>query len=487
MEMSTIANNVSLSELNADKIQALLPNIILMVLVTTVSLLFNITVMWIRWRKMSETTDLRKYIPYLALLDMISTLISGTIFIYLNIVLWKHSLFCVMGRFAIKVTQCISALFVLFVAVQRYLKICHFLKHGFTKTIKIFVLIGCFTILVIKAFPEFILSARNADRKSELTNYECTEKLSVIFIIFDNFMMLLVIVAILLIYILCIFAIFKRSNRVSKHTTKKKRPRSPKQPKRKRKQNDLYYYTVGKSFGIILKCDEISKDTMSFAKSNLELGKPYKERKSIKNVSYKNEFHKKLKTDCTAQNMKNGSKVNAKHNEESSLSNNRISKRSFSVEDISHTKVRKVTRFASAINIPELSDQAAKGRNNPSCSFHSEMDESTVNIFDNNRKPKKTKMAAARRSHKYKMINTVLILIMLSMIIGYLPEIVLNMIDIFTPSWVLQMQDTTRSFYQLFKRFYVITYITNPILYNLMDVEFVEHLRSIFQTCRREA
>ncbi|CAC5374916.1 NTSR1 [Mytilus coruscus] len=266
----------------------------------------------------------------------------------------------------------------------------------------------------------------------------------------------------------------------------KKKPRSAKKPKRKRKQNDLYYYTVGKSFGIILKCDEISKDTMSFAKSNLELGKPYKERKSIKNVFFKNNFHKTQKTDFTAQNMKNGSKVNAKNNEEFSLSNNRISKRSFSVEDISHTKVRKVTRFASAFNIPELSNQVEKGRNNPSCSFHSEPDESTVNIFDYNRKPKKTKMAAARRSHKYKMINTVLILIILSMIIGYLPEIVLNMIDIFTPSWMLHMQDTTRSFYQLFKRFYVITYITNPILYNLMDVEFVEHLRSIFQTCRRE-
>ena len=504
MEKSTIANNVSLSELNAEKIQALLPNIFLMVLITTVSLLFNITVMLIRWTKMSETTDLRKYIPYLALLDMISTLISGIIFIYLNInvVLWKHPLFCKMSTFAIKVTQCISALFVLFVAVQRYLKICHFLKHGFSKTIKIFVLIGCFTILIIKSFPEIILSdiARIPDRKSGLTSFECTHsskknKLSVIFIIFDNFMMLLVIVAILLIYILCIVAIFKRSDKVSKHITKKHKSRSAKIPplsakktKRKRKKNDLYYYTVGKSFGIILKCDEISKDTMTFAKSNLELGKPYKERKSIKNITYKNDFHKKHKVEfsSSALNLKDGSEVTARKNEESYSGNNRISKRSFSVEDISNVKVEKVTRFASAINIHELSEQATRGSNNQSYSFNSDVDESTFNINDYNRKQKKTKMAAAKRSHKYKMINTVLILIMISMIIGYIPEIVLNMIDIFIPSWVLNMEDSTRSLYQLLRRLYVVTYITNPILYNLMDVEFVEHLKSIFQKCRRD-
>jgi TRAP-type C4-dicarboxylate transport system permease small subunit len=73
-----LENTSDMLEFNNQKIaDMLLPNTILMLAGCALSIVGNITVMHIHWRKLNSADNFRKFIPYLALSDCIGSVVCS--------------------------------------------------------------------------------------------------------------------------------------------------------------------------------------------------------------------------------------------------------------------------------------------------------------------------------------------------------------------------------------------------------------------------
>jgi hypothetical protein len=421
--------NITIDDLNSQRTLIYLPNTICMCFVLLDSYILNSIVIWIRWGKMKKTYDLRKYIPYLSLCDLISSIVAGTVFLYdnLNSVLWQHALFCKLGNFAVKITQCASLLFVLFIAVQRYLKICHFSEHGFTKTIKALVLLACVFVLSIKSFPEIVLyqSAHEWDKQTGLKTIICTHstkehKWPNLFIAIDNILMLLIVSVIVFVYMLIAEQLKHRSRTATKKSViPKEQEQTTNNRKRKEYPNDIYYHTIGSSFIVAFNGSPISTDA---ANATIRINP---------NAKCKQNEHQKQKY----KNMKSMTYS----------SNSNMPKVTWESSSTSDSCQRAVT------NAPTVNSSTSK--------FETE------------------KFAHSKHYHQFNIIKALFVSIALITIIGYLPEIVLRMLEITQPTLFSEVTNVKRSIVRMLKRLYIVTYVTNSLLYNIVDVTFMTQLR----------
>lgn len=67
--------------------------------------------------------------------------------------------------------------------------------------------------------------------------------------------------------------------------------------------------------------------------------------------------------------------------------------------------------------------------------------------------------------------------IALIIFICYLPVIVLSLLEITQPTFFFEVTDVKRSIVRMLKRLYIVTYVTNSLLYNIMDIPFMTQLR----------
>jgi hypothetical protein len=87
------------------------------------------------------------------------------------------------------------------------------------------------------------------------------------------------------------------------------------------------------------------------------------------------------------------------------------------------------------------------------------------------------KFAHSKHYHQFNIIKALFVSIALITIIGYLPEIVLRMLEITQPTLFSEVTNVKRSLVRMLKRLYIVTYVTNSLLYNIVDVTFMTQLR----------
>lgn len=409
MASNNTAVNITIDELNSQRTLLYLPNTICMCSIFLASYILNSIVIWIRWGKMKKTYDLRKYIPYLSLCDLISSIVAGIVFLYdnFNSVLWHHALFCKLGNFVVKITQCASLLFVLFISVQRYLKISNFSEHGFTKTIKALVLLACIFVLSIKSFPEIVLyqSTHEWDKQTGLKTIICTHstkenKWSNLFIAIDNILMFLIVSVIVFVYMLSAVQLTERSRTVTKKPViLKEQEQTTNNRKRKKYPNDIYYHTIGRSFLVAF------------------YGSP-------------------ISTDATNDTFRINRNAKCKQN------------------------VPKVKRESNS-----TSGSCQRAATNAPIANSSKSKLETV------------KFAHSKHHHQFTRVKAMFVSIALIIFICYLPVIVLSLLEITQPTFFFEVTDVKRSIVRMLKRLYIVTYVTNSLLYNIMDIPFMTQLR----------
>jgi len=421
--------NITIDELNSQRTLIYLPNTICMCSILLASYILNSIVIWIRWGKMKKTYDLRKYIPYLSLCDLISSIVAGIVFLYdnLNSVLWQHALFCKLGNFVVKITQCASLLFVLFIAVQRYLKISHFSEHGSTKTIKTLVLVACIFVFSIKSFPEIVLyqSTHEWDKQTGLKTIICThrtkeKKWSNLFIAIDNILTFLIVSVIVFVYMLSAVQLRHRSRTATKKPViPKEQEQTTNNRKRKEYPNDIYYHTIGKSFLVAFYGSPISTDA---ANDTFRINPNAK----CKQNKHQKQIYKNMKSMTYS-------------------SNSNVPKVKWESNSTSGSCQRAVT------NAPTVNSSKSKLE--------------TV------------KFAHSKHYHQFNRIKAMFVSIALIILICYLPVIVLSMLEITQPTFFSEVTDVKRSIVRMLKRLYIVTYVTNSLLYNIMDVTFMTQLK----------
>jgi hypothetical protein len=138
-ENTTWKNIPDMLEFNNQKISdILLPNTILMLVGCALSVVGNITVMHIHWRKLNSADSFRKLIPYLALSDCIGSIVCCIISTVQNFfwLKWFNSTTCKVRWVLMRSVQAISISFLVAIAFQRFFKICRPFKTGIPKITK---------------------------------------------------------------------------------------------------------------------------------------------------------------------------------------------------------------------------------------------------------------------------------------------------------------------------------------------------------------
>ena len=172
-ENTTWKNIPDMLEFNNQNISdILLPNTILMLVGCALSVVGNITVMHIHWRKLTSADSFRKLIPYLALSDCIGSIICCIISTVQNFfwLKWFNSTTCKVGWVLMRSVKSISISFLVVIAFQRFFRICRPFKTGIPKITKCVYAMATVVFIILQSVP----FAYFADVITENTTYNIT-------------------------------------------------------------------------------------------------------------------------------------------------------------------------------------------------------------------------------------------------------------------------------------------------------------------------
>ncbi|XP_052086565.1 growth hormone secretagogue receptor type 1-like [Mytilus californianus] len=172
-------SNIYLEELNNAKVKSLIPNTVLIFAFLLASLVGNGLVLFVYKFKLKSKTDDRYFIPCLALVDMIACSIGATHSISMNFnpFNFRNDLICKLIWTLHQSISLSSALLLLAIAVQRYIKVSRLLNSSMSLRSKrltiISILIGSIVIsvpcLVLYGEDEVVLKYENRT----ITGYNC--------------------------------------------------------------------------------------------------------------------------------------------------------------------------------------------------------------------------------------------------------------------------------------------------------------------------
>ncbi|CAC5411309.1 unnamed protein product [Mytilus coruscus] len=125
LENINLANS-SFSDINKHFIHIFIPNIAFLAIFILIGIVGNSLVIYIYLRKMVETTDNHFFIPCLAVGDMLASTICSTaaIIMYFYYTNFTYEVTCKIMWFSMTWSASGAALILVFIAIQRYKKIC---------------------------------------------------------------------------------------------------------------------------------------------------------------------------------------------------------------------------------------------------------------------------------------------------------------------------------------------------------------------------
>ena len=172
-----LENTSDMLEFNNQKIaDILLPNTILMLAGCALSIVGNITVMHIHWRKLNSADNFRKFIPYLALSDCIGSIVCSIIstvhnFFWLK---WFNPTTCKVRWVLMRSVQSISISFLVVVAFQRFFRICRPFKTGIPKITKCVYAMVTVVFVIVQSVPfAYFADVISENTTDNITVFKC--------------------------------------------------------------------------------------------------------------------------------------------------------------------------------------------------------------------------------------------------------------------------------------------------------------------------
>ena len=172
-----LENTSDMLEFNNQKIaDMLLPNTILMLAGCALSIVGNITVMHVHWRKLNSADNFRKFIPYLALSDCIGSVVCSFIstvhnFFWLK---WFHPITCKVGWVLMRSVQSISVSFLVVIAFQRFFRICPPFKTGIPKIAKCVYAMVTVVFVIVQSVPfAYLADVISENTTDNITVFKC--------------------------------------------------------------------------------------------------------------------------------------------------------------------------------------------------------------------------------------------------------------------------------------------------------------------------
>ena len=177
LENTTCENIPDMLEFNNQKIaDMLLPNTILMLAGCALSIVGNITVMHIHWRKLNSADNFRKFISYLALSDCIGSVVCSFIetvhnFFWLK---WFNPITCKVGWVLMRSVQSISISFLAVIAFQRFFRICRPFKTGIPKITKCVSAMATVVFVIVQSVPfAYFADVISENTTDNITVFKC--------------------------------------------------------------------------------------------------------------------------------------------------------------------------------------------------------------------------------------------------------------------------------------------------------------------------
>ena len=170
-------NMTDMLEFNNQKIaDILLPNTILMLAGCALSVVGNITVMHIHWRKLNSGDNFRKFIPYLALSDCVGSVVCSIISTLQNFfwLKWFNPTTCKVGWALMKSVQSISISILVVIAFQRFFRICRPFKTGIPKITKCVCAMATVVFVIFQSAPyAYFADVISENTTDNITVFKC--------------------------------------------------------------------------------------------------------------------------------------------------------------------------------------------------------------------------------------------------------------------------------------------------------------------------
>jgi len=170
-------NTSDMLEFNNQKIaDILLPNTILILAGCALSVVGNITVMHIHWRKLNSADNFRKFIPYLALSDCVGSVVCSIVstvhnFFWLK---WFNPTTCKVGWALMMSVQSISVSFLVIIAFQRFFRICRPFKTGIPKITKCVYAMATVVSVIVQSVPfSYFADVISENTTDNITVFKC--------------------------------------------------------------------------------------------------------------------------------------------------------------------------------------------------------------------------------------------------------------------------------------------------------------------------
>lgn len=185
-ENMTGKNTSDTLEFNNQKIADILfPNTILMLAGCALSVVGNITVMHIHWRKLNSADNFRKFIPYLALSDFVGSIVCSIVSTVQNFfwLKWFNPTTCKVGWVLMRSVQSISVSFLVVIAFQRFFRICRPFKTGIPKITKCVYAMATVVFVLVQSVPfAYFADVISENTIDNITVFKCiryNEKLDI--------------------------------------------------------------------------------------------------------------------------------------------------------------------------------------------------------------------------------------------------------------------------------------------------------------------
>ncbi|CAG2233739.1 CD184 [Mytilus edulis] len=172
-------SNIYLEELNNAKVKLLIPNTVLAFVFLLTGLVGNGLVLVVYRCKLRSKTDDRYFIPCLSLVDMIACSIGATYAISMNFnpFNFRSDLICKLVWFLHQSISFSSALLLLAIAVQRYIKVSRLVNSSMSLRSKRFTITSILIGSTIISVPCLVLYGRDEvllkNENRTITGYNC--------------------------------------------------------------------------------------------------------------------------------------------------------------------------------------------------------------------------------------------------------------------------------------------------------------------------
>lgn len=168
-----------LAKLTEEKVALYLPSTVILIVFVIISIIGNITVLYVYAVKIKTISDDRYFIPYLAAMDMLACVIGVSFGLILNFnpLYFRNDLACRLIWTAIALCILCSGLMLVAIAIQRYIKVCRPFRGQMSIRTKRLFITGILLFSVVSAAPSLYLYGESeftfVNNGQNVTAYTC--------------------------------------------------------------------------------------------------------------------------------------------------------------------------------------------------------------------------------------------------------------------------------------------------------------------------